>query len=266
MDKEYKSFDFEIKQIDEDKDFFFFEGLATTYGNIDRDDDRIMAGAFADSLLSLKPVVKWKHREPIGISIENNDTSEGLFVKAKTPLSDTFVKGRVKPQVTIGSVRKLSIGFSASEYNWEKVEGRRWDVRNITKGILYEYSLVDIPANNEANVTNFKNAGSQIVLFKQLIDKALSQSGISQEDQGKVFKAANDHISTMGEGKIFKFDDVKDISNRSSFNHFLKRQGYYTKSAREFLAKLVPGRSNSDSAEIGEALKNLTKEFQSLTN
>jgi HK97 family phage prohead protease len=246
MDLEYKSLPFEVKKSDSDNEFFYFEGFAAAYGNIDRHDDKILPGAFKESLTELDPVVKWLHREPIGISILNDERINGLYVKAKTPLSDDFVKGRVKPQVTIGSVRKLSIGFSATEYNYEKVEGRRWEVRNITKGKLYEYSLVDIPANPEASVTDFKGQHNNIVIFKQLISKALLDSKISQDDQDKIIKSANHYISTMDNDKAFMFEDVQDISSKESFNRFLKETGLFTKSAREHLAGCMIKQRNVD--------------------
>jgi HK97 family phage prohead protease len=264
MEKEYKSFGFEIKKTESDDEFFYFEGLCTTYGSIDRDDDRVMQGAFLESLAKNAPIVKWMHREPIGISISNEERGNGLYVKAKTPLEDSFVRDRVKPQVKIGTVRKLSIGFSATEYNYEKVEGRRWEVRNITKGTLYEYSLVDIAANNDANVIDFKSLGNNVSIFKHFINKALSNSGISQENQDKIIKSANHYISTVDNGKAFMFEDVRDISDKEGFDRFLKKSALFTKSAREYLAGLLPKRSDSDSAEI-EVIANHSSNIKELT-
>ena len=210
MKQEYKSFDFELKETAEDKEFFFFEGYAATFHDIDSYGDRIMPGAFTESLQVLRPTVLWQHstREPIGISVQETEDMKGLFVKAKLPKADTFVSGRVIPQMKIKSVNKLSIGFSAEEYSYEKVDGYRWEIRNITKAKLYEYSPVSIPANMAAVITGTKN------------------------------------------GALFTLEDVRDISTKERFDRFLKRSGIFTKSAREHLAKFLPKQSDSDREEI----------------
>ena len=64
-DPKTKSFlecDFKIKKIDEeDEGFFIFEGFASTFGNVDLDGDRMIQGAFKESLKNRMPVVLWQH-------------------------------------------------------------------------------------------------------------------------------------------------------------------------------------------------------------
>lgn len=151
--------DFKIKAIEEeDEGFFIFEGFASTFGNIDSDGDIIHKGAFLESLKKRMPVVLWQHnsREPIGMPISLEETDEGLFIRARLPKSDTFVSGRVIPQMKVGSVTKMSIGFFILEANEQKVEDDRW-ILNITKVDLREFSLVTFPANELADVTDFKS-------------------------------------------------------------------------------------------------------------
>jgi len=147
---------FEIKQIDDsDPDFFFFEGLASTFGNVDRDGDIIKQGAFdIAEIRSESPPLLWVHdmSEPIGIFISFEVTPEGLFVKGKLPKSDDLVRGRVIPQMKIGSLKAMSIGFSIIDQIMEA--GRRI----IEKLKLWEISLVPIPANPLAVVTGMKTA------------------------------------------------------------------------------------------------------------
>ena len=61
MDKLVKSFDFKIEQkgLHEDDDVFTFEGFASTFGNIDRDGDIIVAGAFTDTIKEMIPALLW---------------------------------------------------------------------------------------------------------------------------------------------------------------------------------------------------------------
>ena len=112
---------FEVKQVlDNDNDddgFFRFEGMASTFGNLDLVDDIIEPGAFTESLKEILPVILWQHRssEPIGMPEEIRETDEGLFIRARLPKDDTMVSGRVIPQVKVGSIRTMSIGFRIRE-------------------------------------------------------------------------------------------------------------------------------------------------------
>lgn len=152
---------FEIKEFSEDGEFFIFKGYASTFGNVDRGGDVILPGAFIDSIAEMKrlgdflPVV-WQHNsdEPIGIYTAFYEDTKGLWVEGKLPKEDTFVSGRVIPQMKVGSVRKLSIGYSV----W--MDGGsfeiRDDVRFISKLVLWEVSPVTIPMNNEADILEMK--------------------------------------------------------------------------------------------------------------
>lgn len=160
---EYYNAPFELKSIQEegeDKNFFFFEGLASTFGNIDLVGDRIEPGAFKKSLRKLAPKVLWQHdrRNPIGISVVHKETSEGLFVRAKLPRNDSLVKGRVIPQMQIGSINTLSIGFRTLK---EDYDGK---VNVIKEVQLLEYSPVTFEANPLAKITNMKAATSYLNL------------------------------------------------------------------------------------------------------
>ena len=87
-------------------------------------------------------------------SFEAREDAKGLFVKGIMPKDDTFVSGRVIPQMKSGSVSDMSIGFMIKDYDIK--EG----VRYLKEVSLLETSLVTIPMNPEANVTGFKNAVS----------------------------------------------------------------------------------------------------------
>lgn len=156
----------EFKDIDEN--FFMFEGLAATFGNVDQGNDRILKGAFKKSLQEIhkkaKPtkntdhkklfpvLLQHDHRKPIGIFIEAKETDEGLYVKGILPRDDTFVSGQVIPQVKLGSLSDMSIGYMVNEAKF--VDG---GVRELEELTLFETSLVTIPMNDQAVVTGFKS-------------------------------------------------------------------------------------------------------------
>ena len=72
---------FEIKQFSENDDLFRFEGFASTFGNLDLDDDVILPGAFRESLKKRSPILLWQHQvgEPIGMPEEIFEYEKGLI-------------------------------------------------------------------------------------------------------------------------------------------------------------------------------------------
>lgn len=152
---------FEVKEITEDADYFIFEGYASVFGNIDLGNDRVEPGAFKETvaeLMSAKKIGKlpvlWQHDHsmPIGTFIDMREDSHGLFVKGRLPKSDTFVSGRVIPQMKAESVATMSIGYSTLDYAIEA------GVRLLKTLKLWETSLVTIAMNPLAEVTGFKSA------------------------------------------------------------------------------------------------------------
>lgn len=152
---------FEVKQVADDGDYFIFEGLASTFGNVDRGMDAVQAGAFSATVSELmagkrvgKLPVLWQHDSsmPIGSYTELRETSEGLFVKGRLPKTDTFVSGRVVPQMKAESVTCMSIGYSTIDYVIEA------GVRLLKAVKLWEISLVTIPMNPQAEVFGIKSA------------------------------------------------------------------------------------------------------------
>jgi len=152
---EHKNLSFEIKEFNnDDPDFFYFEGYGSTFGNVDRGNDVVVKGAFTQSLKEQMPKLLWQHKMdmPIGIFTEVYEDDKGLYVKGKMPRSDKFVADRVVPQMTVGSVNDMSIGFSIKDADYEKYNGG--SVRMIKSVDLYEISLVTIPMNKKAEITS----------------------------------------------------------------------------------------------------------------
>lgn len=148
---------FEIKAIDDkaDPDNFIVEGLASPYGNVDSYRDVVEPGSFTTSLIkdgSGRPIL-WQHSrsEPIGKGVMTDQTA-GLACRIKLPKKDTFVSGRVMPQVEIGSVTGLSIGYRTIKEEWDEVAR----VNRLLELDLKEVSLVTFPANDNARITAAK--------------------------------------------------------------------------------------------------------------
>lgn len=155
MKKEIKTFPFEVKKVNEENsNIFTFEGYASTFGNVDLGDDIIVRGAFTNSLAKNSQVpILWQHQmtEPVGISIELYEDDKGLFIKGNLPKDDTLVSGRIIPQMKVGSIREMSIGYFTKDSDMEK------GVRLLKEIELFEVSLVTKAMNPQATVSGFKS-------------------------------------------------------------------------------------------------------------
>lgn len=163
MKKEFKSFPFEIKEAKEDNNIFTIEGYASVFDNIDLGNDKIIKGAFSDSIKKRMPQMLWGHNQrevPIGKITDIKEDDKGLYIKAILPTDDSFVSGRLIPQIKLGSLDSFSIGYYVEKADFDKKSG----VRILQKIKLFEISLVSIPMNQLATMTNFKSISGNLDL------------------------------------------------------------------------------------------------------
>ncbi len=157
--------DFELKTLDlnfkdskstfsEDEEFYNFSGYGAVFGNVDRGNDVIKAGAFADTLKSMTPKLCYQHRmdEPLGIFTNVKEDDYGLFVTGKMPKANSQVKD-VAALIKCGAIDSMSIGYSTIKSDYDSVT----DIRHLNELKLYEVSFVTMPMNPAARVTNFKS-------------------------------------------------------------------------------------------------------------
>jgi HK97 family phage prohead protease len=155
-DKTCRHLHFEFKATASAEDGTF-EGIASTFGEVDMLGDAVAPGAFRKSLAQHRrvgrmPLLLWAHdlSAPIGRWLDVRETAQGLAVKGKLIL-DT-VRGReayalLKERALDG----LSIGFRT-------VDAVRTKTGRLLKEIdLAEISLVTLPALASARVHSVKS-------------------------------------------------------------------------------------------------------------
>lgn len=143
----------EVKQLSDQGEF---EGLASTFGNVDLMGDRIERGAFLESIGDpAKIKMLWHHdtREVIGVWDHLEETENGLLARGRL-LKDVRRGAEVYTQMKEGALDGLSIGFSVPEHGAEIDPATR--ARVLTKIDLLEISPVTFPANPLARVTQVK--------------------------------------------------------------------------------------------------------------
>jgi hypothetical protein len=159
MNRNYIDCAFECKAVNEDGTF---EGYGSVFGVVDSYQEIVAAGAFTESLSSLKqqsrmPALLWQHRsgEPIGVYTDMHEDSIGLHVKGKLALK-TARGAEAHELLKMKALSGLSIGFMTREDSYDKVTG----IRTLKKLDLWEVSLVTFPANDAARVATVKNIES----------------------------------------------------------------------------------------------------------
>lgn len=141
-------------------------GYAAIFNNIDRVDDKIVQGAFSNTLnqkfhgriaAGKPPSIKalWQHRtdKPIGLPIHMEEDSKGLLTVTK--LSETPTNDEYMTLISDGVVDSMSIGYDALQKEYIELERR--NIRILKELRLWEYSFVTFPANELADVVSVKN-------------------------------------------------------------------------------------------------------------
>lgn len=240
---------FEIKNIDStNEEFYVLEGYASTFGNIDLGDDIVEKGAFAKSIIknpSVPVLSGHDMQEKIGDTTRMKEDEVGLFVEIILPKDDTFVTGRIMPQMKsskiAGRLQEMSIGFRIIDSSRETREGKQ--VRLLNEVDLFEISLVSKAMNPQAKVTDFKKDSSS--------DEDLNQEEKS-EDINFEYKSVDEVPAEIK--AIEKFLKFKGLSSNESKAIISRIKD--TMKQRE-VADQVVVREEQTSALISE-LKNLT--------
>ncbi len=176
-----------IKSVSESGEF---SGYGSVFGVKDSYSDIVVPGAFKASLerwqeKSQMPALLWQHNmaEPIGVYTKMEEDEQGLYVEGRLLIDDDPLAKRAHAHMKAGSLSGLSIGYSLEDYEYDKDKGG-WMLKEID---LWEVSLVTFPANDEARISEVKNAlskGEQI--SPKQIERVLRDVGLSRS-QAKAF-------------------------------------------------------------------------------
>ena len=146
---EYRNVKFgEVKALENGE----FEGLGSTFGNIDLGGDIVVPGAFKRSLAQHRkdgtmPGMFWMHdpSQVPGVWQEMQEDDEGLRVKGE--LAPTQLGTETRTLLQMKAVRGLSIGFVANDVGFDD------DGNRLLKEIdLWEVSVVSLAMNPLARV------------------------------------------------------------------------------------------------------------------
>ena len=132
-----------------------FKGVLSHYNNIDRDGDIIVKGAFFESIANKNVVaLLFNHQKdnPIG-SLTLTETENGVECIGK--LYDCESGNIAYELLKDGAISELSVGFCITEYDFIETG------LSVKKGIIVEGSVVYMPSNPLAVITEVKTADSE---------------------------------------------------------------------------------------------------------
>lgn len=210
---EYKTVNFEILECKDENidgmECFKFKGYASTFGNADLGGDVCMKGCFAKSLIKRTPKLLWQHdtKMPLGIFPSIMEDDKGLFFDACMPKGDTFVSGRVVPQMKIKSLDTMSIGYNTVDS--EMIKGDNGEFYRALKEVdLWEASIVTFAMNPEAAITDS---------VKDMISQIKNINDVSKLLKKYFTKSQTDDIIFH----IKKFNSCNESSGSCNENIFL---------------------------------------------
>jgi HK97 family phage prohead protease len=134
-----------------------FEGYGSIFGNVDSYGEKVMPGAFGESLArhkreGTKPLMLWQHDSwsPIGVWEDLAEDGKGLWGKGRL-LPGVKAADEALILLKAGAVQGLSIGYREVE---TEPDG---NIRLLKKLDLLEISIVSFPANRRARVETVKS-------------------------------------------------------------------------------------------------------------
>lgn len=153
----YKTFPFELQELKADGDLWTFTGYASTFGNTDLGNDRIMPGAFDKTLAarSQRPLL-WQHdiTEPIGV--EKSLTVDEHGLRGVWEIIPTTRGRDAYALLKAGAINAMSIGYIAEEYKFDDA-----GTRDLLTVDLLENSVVTLGMNEDALITAVKARGTE---------------------------------------------------------------------------------------------------------
>lgn len=149
-----KDFALQVKDLSEDGTF---EGYGSIFGNVDSYGEKVMPGAFVESLARHKRegssvLMLWNHdsHQPIGVWDDLAEDAKGLWGKGRL-LLDIQKAREVHTLAKNKAIGGLSIGYREEDADQDGI------VRLLKKLSLYEISPVTFPANRRARIESVKS-------------------------------------------------------------------------------------------------------------
>ena len=227
-----KSWEFDIMKSESD-DAYYFEGIASSYGNIDSYGDIFLEGSLDSEIGKTVPIMpnhSWDITKAIG-SGKLEKVGKKILIKGNFIHDDEISEKIVKLKAS-GVPIKLSIGGMIRDSKTVTRDGK--SCRGIIKGEIFEVSTVFMGANPKAQITkNREDLMTREQILKELGLTEENITAIKKQDEvkGNEIVAKIDKLIAEGkEAKVEKSAEAKE--------DFAKSIAEMKKSYDETIAKM----------------------------
>lgn len=199
---EIKNCALEVKELTDEG---VIEGYASVFGNVDRGGDKVMPGAFAESLAKARQTGRkvkmlWQHNpgQPIGVWDDLAEDAKGLWVKGRL-IMEVAQAREAHALMKAGALGGLSIGYTT------KASEPDGNVRLLKSVDLYEISPVTFPMNERAKISSVKAEGCETIIEKLAAGDRLTEREFEALAKGlglsnsQAERAARIHLKGQGE-------------------------------------------------------------------
>lgn len=184
------------------------EAWVSVYGNVDSYGDRVMYGAFTDSLKEFTPAVVWQHdiTDPIGVTVSMEEVPPGdeRLPDSIREHGGLLAKGRLNLNVQQGREAWEHIKFgSVSQYSFGydevKTTPRPDGTKELNAVTIYEWSPVTLGANPKTQTQSIKSLSldQKLVALSTLLDNAEEHAHAFADMRSKAGRVLNSRIRNM---------------------------------------------------------------------
>ena len=156
-----------------------FSGYASVYGGVDSYGDTIIEGAYASTIVNRERPVQLRFNHEAGVIgkwTRMEEDSKGLYVEGElTPGHSKAMD--VYASLMHGAISGLSIGYRPVKFTPNQTGGL--DLEEIS---LIEISVVESPADLNAQIGNIKSALDEVKTLKEIETLLRDAGGFSRAD------------------------------------------------------------------------------------
>jgi len=191
--------------VDMDKDMGIVKGYASTFGNIDSDNDIINKGAYKKTIEEngqrIKYIYQHNMEKPLGVIKMLEEDNRGLMFEAQ--IAKTTLGKDVIELMKAGVLTENSVGIMPIQK--EMVDG----IRHINEVKLFEISAVTLAANPEAMILDVKGNIDQEKILKRYDRLAkLIRKGEISDDLGYAIESEIMKLKTLFNSIITKPTEI----------------------------------------------------------